>query len=81
MAEKKSAQINSANIVEGILLDSMGRVPDGNIELDINVDDNDIHGAKYDSSAETSTVKTAASFTLPAEGKYWDIDGTEQDFT
>jgi hypothetical protein len=78
--EKHSVQINSNNVVEGILTDSLGRIPTGNIPLANGVDAEDVLGTKYDSSAETSVEKTAASFTKPSEGKYWDEAGVEQDY-
>lgn len=78
--EKSSVQINENNVVMGILTDSNGNVPAGNIPLANDVDFNDILEAKYDSSAETSNDKTAASFTKPSAGKYWDEAGVEQDY-
>lgn len=78
--EKSSVQINDNNVVEGILTDSNGNVPAGNIPLASGVDINDIIDTKYDSSAETSDDKTAASFTKPSAGKYWDENGLEQDY-
>jgi hypothetical protein len=78
--DKSSVQINANNVVEGILTDSNGNVPAGNIPLASGVDFNDILETKYDSSAETSDDKTAASFTKPSAGKYWDENGVEQDY-
>ena len=75
---KSSAQLNSANIVNGILTDSLGRVPEGNIELDIEVPDS-ILGFKYDETADASDIKTLDSFVAPSENKYFDENGDEQD--
>lgn len=79
MPNKDSVQVNENNIVMGILSDSLGRYPEGNIPLAENVDFEDIFETKYDSAAESSEEKTAASFIKPSAGKYWAEDGTEQD--
>ena len=74
---KSSAQLLNGLVVVCVLNDSKGRVPDGNIPL--NVEDPEmILGAKYDSTAEETEEKTMASFTLPAENHYFDEDGNEQ---
>jgi len=78
--EKISVQVNENNVVIGILTDSAGNVPAGNIPLASGENIDDILDTKYDSSAETSDDKTAASFTKPSTGKYWDLDGVEQDY-
>lgn len=78
--EKSSVQINDNNVVIGILTDSAGNIPNGNIPLASGVDIEDVLDTKYDSSAETSDEKTAASFTKPSAGKYWDENGLEQDY-
>ena len=54
---KSSAQVNSGNVVTGILNDSLGRVPEGNIPLDIENAES-ILGYKYDESAEEVNDKT-----------------------
>ena len=77
--EKHSVQINENGVVHGILTDSLGRVPQGNIELASGVNHEDIFDTKYDSTAESSEIKTATSFVKPSAGKYWAHDGTEQD--
>ena len=77
--EKHSVQINENNVVIGILTDSNGNIPTGNIPLANNVNFEDVLDSKYDSSAESSEEKTATSFTKASAGKYWDLDGTEQD--
>lgn len=77
--EKHSVQINDNNVVFGILTDSNGNVPTGNIPLADDIDFEDILDTKYDSSAESTDDKTAASFTKPSAGKYWDENGVEQD--
>lgn len=78
--EKSSVQVNESNVVMGILTDSLGNVPVGNIPLADGVDFEDVLDTKYDSSAEASDEKTAASFTKPSAGKYWDENGLEQDY-
>lgn len=78
--EKSSVQINDNNVVMGILTDSAGNVPAGNIPLADDVNHEDIFETKYDSSAESTDDKTAASFTKPSAGKYWDENGLEQDY-
>lgn len=75
---KSSAQVNSGNVVTGILNDSLGRVPEGNIPLDIENAES-ILGYKYDESAEEVNDKTLSSFTAPSENKYFDEHGIEQD--
>ena len=75
---KSSAQLNSGKIVTMVLTDSLGRVPEGNIPLDIE-DAHSVVGYKYDATAEETTDKTLASFTAPGEGKYFDENGVEQD--
>jgi hypothetical protein len=81
MSNKSSVQINENNVVIGVLTDSKGNVPTGNIPLANNVDINNILDTKYDSSAETSNDKTAVSFVKPSEGKYFDENGVEQNIT
>jgi hypothetical protein len=75
---KFSAQISSGNVVVGVLSDSLGRIPEGNIELNVE-DPNSIIGYKYDSSAEENPVKTSLSFSAPPEDKFYDNEGVEQD--
>lgn len=75
---KHSAQLSSGNIVIGILIDSLGRVPDSLIELNLDKPDT-ILGYKYDSSAEESSSKTSASFIAPSEGKFFNDNGDELD--
>ncbi len=75
---KFSAQISSGNVVVGVLSDSLGRIPEGNIELNVE-DAHSVMGYKYDSSAEENPVKTSLSFTAPPENKFYDNDGVEQD--
>ena len=75
---KSSVQLNSGNVVAIVLTDSLGRVPEGNVPLDIE-DAHSIVGYKYDATAEETTDKTLASFTAPGEGKYFDQNGVEQD--
>jgi hypothetical protein len=77
---KSSAQLNLGKIVTMVLTDSKGRVPEGNIPLDIE-DAHSIVGYKYDATAEETTDKTLASFTAPSAGKYFDENGVEQDIT
>ena len=77
--EKHSVQVNENGVVFGVLTDSLGRVPTGNIPLANDVNHEDIFDTKYDSSAESTDDKTAASFTKPSAGKYWDENGVEQD--
>ena len=78
---KHSAQLLNDKVVTAVLSDSKGRVPPGNIPLDIDsgLEAHSIVGFKYDSSAEAASEKTLASFTAPADGKYWDENGIEQD--
>jgi|TARA_Y100000289_G_scaffold45407_1_gene45407 hypothetical protein len=78
---KHSAQLINNKVVMAVLTDSKGRVPPGNIPLDIDSaeDAHGIVGSKYDSTAEAGSEKTLASFTAPAAGKYWDENGIEQD--
>ena len=75
---KSSAQLNAGNVVTMVLTDSLGRVPEGNISLDIEVPET-ILGYKYDENAEEVLDKTVSSFTAPGEGKYFDNDGNEID--
>ncbi len=75
---KSSAQLNPGKVVTMILTDSLGRVPEGNISLNIEVPET-ILGYKYDENAEEVLDKTVSSFTAPSEGKYFDEDGVEQD--
>lgn len=75
---KSSAQLNSGKIVTMVLTDSLGRVPEGNIPLDIEIPET-ILGYKYDENAEEVVDKTVSSFTAPGEGKYFDENGVEQD--
>ena len=77
---KSSAQLNAGNVVTMVLTDSLGRVPEGNIPLDIEIPET-ILGYKYDENAEETTDKTLASFTAPSAGKYFDENGVEQDIT
>jgi|TARA_B100000073_G_C23698101_1_gene559183 hypothetical protein len=80
---KHSAQLTNGIVVMAVLTDSKGRVPDGNIPLDIDTfeDAHSIVGSKYDATAEEATEKTLASFTAPSLGKYFDENGVEQDIT
>lgn len=75
---KSSAQLNTGNVVTMVLTDSLGRVPEGNIPLEIEVPES-ILGYKYNENAEEVEDKTLISFTAPSENKYFDEDGIEQD--
>jgi hypothetical protein len=75
---KSSAQLNLGKIVTMVLTDSLGRVPEGNIPLNIDIPES-ILGYKYDENAEEAQDKTVSSFTAPSEGKYFDENGIEQD--
>lgn len=75
---KSSAQLNTGNVVTMVLTDSLGRVPEGNIPLEIEFPDS-ILGYKYDENAEEVEDKTLTSFTPPSENKYFDENGVEQD--
>lgn len=75
---KSSAQLNTGNVVTMVLTDSLGRVPEGNIPLQIEVPES-ILGYKYNENAEEVEDKTLISFTAPSENKYFDEDGIEQD--
>lgn len=56
--------------------------PPNQIKVDIDIDDSNLLGYKYDSTAEETTeIKTAASFTAPSSGKYFDEYGVEQDIS
>jgi hypothetical protein len=77
---KHSAQLINNTVIVAVLTDSKGRVPEGNIPLDIE-DAHSIVGYKYDATAEETTDKTLASFTAPSAGKYFDENGVEQDIT
>tara|TARA_B100001121_G_C18470311_1_gene517596 strand:+ start:78 stop:338 length:261 start_codon:yes stop_codon:yes gene_type:complete len=74
---KHSAQLTSGKVVMVVLGDTKGRVPEGNIPLNIE-DPTSILGAKYDETAEETEDKTEASFTHPSENHYFDNDGNEQ---
>lgn len=78
---KHSAQLTNGIVVMAVLTDSKGRIPEGNVPLSIetNEDAHSIVGYKYDSNAEESNEKTLASFTAPSAGKYWDENGIERD--
>tara|TARA_A100001515_G_scaffold117742_1_gene99818 strand:- start:139 stop:393 length:255 start_codon:yes stop_codon:yes gene_type:complete len=80
---KHSAQLTNGIVVMSVLTDSKGRIPDGNVPLNMetNEDAHSIVGYKYDATAEETTDKTLASFTAPSDGKYFDENGVEQDIT
>ena len=75
---KSSAQLSSGNVVTMVLTDSLGRVPEWNVPLNIEVPET-ILGYKYDENAEEVVDKTESSFTAPSENKYFDENGNEQD--
>ena len=80
---KHSAQLTNGIVVVAVLTDSKGRIPEGNVPLNIETqeDAHSIVGYKYDSTAEESSEKTLASFTAPSPNKYWDENGVEQDIS